>query len=52
MASSREERTKVDKKDHGESKAALSKPDLSNAKEVGKGKQNSTAELSMNNTAK
>ncbi|KAK7313110.1 hypothetical protein VNO77_37531 [Canavalia gladiata] len=47
-----QQKIKVDKKDHSDSKVPLSKPELSNGKETEKGKENSTVELSKNHLAK
>lgn len=45
-----QERTKVDMKNPNE--VPLAKPDLSNGKDIGKGKENNTLELSNNSPAK
>jgi len=47
-ANGHDQKIKFNKMNYSESKAALAKPSLSNGKETGKGKENSTSGLSKN----
>ncbi|XP_061349650.1 protein IQ-DOMAIN 10-like [Gastrolobium bilobum] len=46
-----QQKTKADKMNHSESKMPLAKPAVSNGKETGKGKENSTSGLSKNDVS-